>query len=38
MNDLLYVGGTVAFFALMFAFLTVCERLGNRSGGSKDIS
>lgn len=27
MNDLLYVGLTVLFFALTFGFIKVCERL-----------
>ncbi|MBC8086299.1 MAG: potassium ABC transporter ATPase [Phycisphaerae bacterium] len=26
--DLLYVAGIVAFFALMFAYVSACERLG----------
>ena len=28
MIDLFYVGGTVAFFALMLAYVVGCERLG----------
>ena len=27
MNDLLYLGLTVLFFALTYAFIIVCERL-----------
>ena len=27
MNDLLYVGLTILFFALTFGFIKVCERL-----------
>jgi hypothetical protein len=27
MNDLLYVGLTVLFFALTYGFIVVCERL-----------
>jgi hypothetical protein len=27
MNDLLYVGLTVLFFALTYGFIAVCERL-----------
>jgi hypothetical protein len=28
MTDLIYVGGTVAFFALMLAYVRVCEAMG----------
>jgi hypothetical protein len=28
MNDLLYIGITIAFFALTFLFLDVCRRVG----------
>ena len=28
MNDILYVLGTLAFFALMLAYVAGCERLG----------
>ena len=28
MNDVLYVLGTVAFFAMMVAYVRACERLG----------
>lgn len=28
MIDLLYVAGIVTFFALMFAYVAACERLG----------
>lgn len=31
MYDMLYVGGSIAFFALMIAFVHVCDRLGHRS-------
>lgn len=31
MRDLLYVAGTVVFFALMLAYVTGCERLGRAS-------
>jgi hypothetical protein len=27
MNDLLYIGLTILFFALTFGFIAVCERL-----------
>jgi hypothetical protein len=29
--DLLYVGGTVAFFAAMLAYVRGCERLGRHA-------
>jgi hypothetical protein len=35
MIDLLYLVGTVAFFALMLAYTRACERLGRRSGEPK---
>lgn len=28
MSDILYVTGTVAFFGLMLAYVSFCERLG----------
>jgi len=28
MIDLLYIGGTLAFFALMLAYVAACARLG----------
>jgi hypothetical protein len=31
MVDLLYLAGTVAFFALMLAYIAFCERLGRAS-------
>jgi hypothetical protein len=31
MRDLLYVAGTIAFFALMLAYVAGCERLGHAS-------
>lgn len=31
MYDLLYVGGSLAFFALMIAFVHLCDRLGRAS-------
>jgi hypothetical protein len=31
MRDVLYVVGTIAFFALMLAFVRGCERLGERA-------
>jgi hypothetical protein len=37
MIDLLYLAGTVAFFALMLAYVAGCERLGHaadRADGS----
>jgi hypothetical protein len=30
MPDLLYVGGTVLFFALMLGYVRACEALGRR--------
>jgi hypothetical protein len=42
MNDLLYVLGTIAFFALMIAYVRGCDRLGqlasadSRGGGSPE--
>lgn len=30
MYDMLYVGGSIAFFALMIGFVRVCDRLGHR--------
>jgi hypothetical protein len=31
MGDLLYIGGTIAFFALMLAYAHGCARLGRDS-------
>ena len=41
MNDLIYVIGTIAFFALMIAYVRGCDRLGHaasegRSGASAE--
>ena len=34
MDDVLYLGGTALFFALMLLFVKVCDRLGrDRSAG-----
>ena len=35
MRDLLYVGVTVAFFALMLAYVRGCERLGRENTGEE---
>lgn len=35
MIDLIYVLGTIAFFALMLAYVRGCERLGR--GASSDV-
>ena len=32
MIDLLYIGGTLAFFALMLAYVAACARLGRANG------
>lgn len=32
MIDMLYLGGTLAFFALMIAFVAGCARLGRSAG------
>jgi hypothetical protein len=34
MADLLYLAGTVAFFALMSGYVAFCERLGRSSDAS----
>lgn len=31
MSDILYVTGTVAFFSLMLAYVSLCARLGRNS-------
>jgi hypothetical protein len=36
MGDLLYLLGTVAFFALMLGFVGACERLGRRGEVGRD--
>jgi hypothetical protein len=39
MTDLLYLGGTVGFFALMLAYVAGCRRLGTArvgDGGSAE--
>jgi hypothetical protein len=28
MNDILYIAGTIAFFALMLGYVAACARLG----------
>lgn len=35
MIDLAYVLGTVAFFALMLAYVKACEALGRRESGEE---
>lgn len=35
MLDLIYIAGTIAFFALMLAYVAFCERLG-RTDSSVD--
>jgi hypothetical protein len=37
MVDLLYLAGTVAFFALMLGYVAFCERLG-RAGDTGDAT
>ena len=32
MNDILYLAGTVAFFALMLGYVAFCDRLGRAHG------
>ena len=32
MIDLLYIAGTLAFFALMLAYVAACARLGRANG------
>jgi hypothetical protein len=34
MTDLLYLGGTVAFFTLMLAYVAGCRRLGSPAAGA----
>jgi hypothetical protein len=36
MRDLLYLFGTVAFFALMLAYVRACEALGHDTDHAKD--
>lgn len=36
MMDLLYVVGTVAFFALMLAYVRVCQALGRDTDGREE--
>jgi hypothetical protein len=36
MIDILYIAGTVAFFALMLAYVAGCERLGRSSDAATD--
>jgi len=38
MLDLVYVGATVAFFALMLAYTRACERLGAEPGAKDERS
>jgi hypothetical protein len=39
MNDLIYIVGTIAFFALMIAYVRGCDRLGHiASDGRGDAS
>jgi hypothetical protein len=35
MLDLLYVAGTIAFFALMIVYVHACESLGARHGADE---
>jgi len=35
MNDMLYLAGTIAFFALMLGYVSACARLG-RTQGAKE--
>ncbi len=34
--DILYLAGTVAFFALMQAYVASCDRLGRSNDGNAD--
>lgn len=36
MTDIVYIGVTVAFFALMLAYVLGCERLGRDGTGEED--
>jgi hypothetical protein len=38
MTDILYIAGTIAFFALMVLYVRFCQRLGGRAepGKSQD--
>ena len=36
MLDLAYVAGTIAFFALMLAYVSFCARLGKPEAGAAD--
>ncbi len=36
MRDLLYVLGTIGFFALMIAYVRACEALGHESDQSEE--
>lgn len=36
MLDIAYIGGSVAFFALMLAWIRACESLGKRASGEGD--
>ena len=38
MIDLLYLAGTVAFFALMLAYVGFCERIGRASAADAVIT
>jgi hypothetical protein len=38
MYDVLYVAGTIAFFALMLAYVRGCERLGKDVTSAEDKS
>jgi hypothetical protein len=36
MHDAIYVAATIAFFALMLAYVRGCERLGREASGEKE--
>ena len=36
MIDVLYIAGTIGFFALMFAYVRGCERLGHRAADQQE--
>jgi len=36
MIDLLYIAGTLAFFALMLAYVRACEALGHGKDGDEE--
>lgn len=38
MYDLLYLAGTVAFYALMLAYVAGCERLGRSADGDESAA